>query len=188
VALPTLVIVSGPPGSGKTTLAHRLAGALGCPAVCRDEIKQGMARATPGFVPAPGDPLTRRTYATFFAVLELLVGAGVTVVAEAAFQDRLWRAGLEPLAGQAELRIVQCIVEPAVARARIARRLAADAPGRAAHADQDLLRELAGGTRAVERFVPIALAARTIRVDTTDGYRPGLPALVAFVDQARADR
>jgi deoxyadenosine/deoxycytidine kinase len=37
-ALPTLVVVSGPLGAGKTTLAHRLAGAIGCPAICRDEI------------------------------------------------------------------------------------------------------------------------------------------------------
>jgi len=57
---PTLVIISGPPGSGKTTLAHRLAAAIGCPAVCRDEIKEGLAHATPGFTAAPGDELTQR--------------------------------------------------------------------------------------------------------------------------------
>jgi hypothetical protein len=46
---PTLMIVSGPPGSGKTTLAHQIARAVGCPAICRDEIKEGMAHATPAF-------------------------------------------------------------------------------------------------------------------------------------------
>jgi len=34
---PTLVVVSGPPGSGKTTLAHKIAAAVGCPVISRDE-------------------------------------------------------------------------------------------------------------------------------------------------------
>ena len=68
-AHPTLMIVSGPAGSGKTTLAHRLAAMIGCPALCRDELKEGMAAANPGFVPGPSDPLTMQTYELFFAAI-----------------------------------------------------------------------------------------------------------------------
>jgi len=109
-------------GSGKTTLAHKIAQAVGCPAICRDEIKEGMVHVTPGFVAAPGDELTERTLPVFFAVLELLLKAGVTTVAEAAFQDRAWRPRLAPLRDLAQLRIVHCTVDAEVAFARGLRR------------------------------------------------------------------
>lgn len=65
-------------------------------------------------------------------MLRTLLGAGVSVVAEASFQDRLWRIGLEPLTALAELRIVQCKVDPAVGRER--RNAAHKAGGATAHA------------------------------------------------------
>ena len=107
--LPALIVVSGPMGSGKTTLAHLVAQAIGCPAICRDEIKEGMVAATSGFVPRTGDELTLRTLPVFFGVLELLLAGGVTTVAEAAFQDHVWRPRLEPLRGRAQIRIVHCV-------------------------------------------------------------------------------
>lgn len=39
---PVIAVVSGPPGSGKSILAHALADDIGVPAIIRDEIKQGM--------------------------------------------------------------------------------------------------------------------------------------------------
>jgi predicted kinase len=171
---PTLVVVSGPPGAGKTTLAHALGRALPCPAICRDEIKEGMAHATPAYTPSPGDALARRTYTTFFGVLALLVDAGVSVVAEAAFQDRLWRTGLEPLLDRAAFRLVQCRVDPAVARARHTRRLRQQPASRAAHDD---LQVTPGPFEALSLPVP------TLWVETADGYAPTLPEIVAFVGQ-----
>jgi Ni2+-binding GTPase involved in maturation of urease and hydrogenase len=47
--LPVLVVVSGPAGSGKTTLAHEIARAIGCPAICRDEIKHAVVAADVAF-------------------------------------------------------------------------------------------------------------------------------------------
>lgn len=195
--MPTLVVVSGPMGSGKTTLAHAIAAAVGCPAICRDEIKEGMLHGTgagaTSFVPAPGDELTARTLPVFFGVLELLLKAGVSTVAEAAFQDHVWRPRLAPLLRLAQLRIVHCTVDADLAFRRVLRR-AQDNPLRRAHADpvpktpkapedpddpraqaEHRLRHLA--------YRRISLDAPTLEVDTTDGYRPGLDQIVAFVNR-----
>ncbi len=134
IGRPTLLVISGPPGSGKTSLAHALARLIGCPAVCRDEIKEGMVHAVGEFAAAPGDELTLRTLPTFFGVLDLLLAAGVSTVAEAAFQDRVWRPRLERLQGLADIKIVQCFVDARISPDRIQRRQK-ELPTRRAHAD-----------------------------------------------------
>lgn len=171
---PTLIVVSGPAGSGKTTLAHAIAKVIGCPAICRDEIKEGMVHAVGSeFVPGLGDLLTQRTLTAFFALLRLLLEAGVTTVAEAAFQDHVWQPNLEPLAGTARLRVVHCRVDPAVARQRVASR-----PDRSAHADATVLDD----ARYFEDFKPLSLRAPSVQVDTSGPYRPSLDDIAAFVN------
>jgi predicted kinase len=170
---PILMIVSGPAGSGKTTLAHRLAAAVGCPALCRDELKEGMAATSSGFVPGPSDPLTMKTYDLFFAVIRLLLEYGVTHVAEAAFQHTNWVRGLEPLRPLAELRILRCQVPDSLAHIRAEERRR-DQPSRAAHDD-------AGHFSVQRSFEPIQLDAPTLDVDTTNGYDPDLEAIATFM-------
>jgi len=175
---PTLIIVSGPPGAGKTTLAHQMAAAVGCPAVCRDEIKEGMAHATPGVTRRAGDDLTARTLPVFFEVIGLLLTAGVTTVAEAAFQDHVWRPRLTPLLGFAQARIVHCAVDAEVAFERMLRRSAGDRtrrvhndPGPADRADY---------LRRHRAFNRVDLGVPWLEVDTTFGYQPGIAEIAAF--------
>lgn len=177
---PTLAVVSGPPGTGKTTLAQKVAHELGCPAIIRDEIKQGMVLATPGYRSGGDDPLNYRTLDAFFEVLTALLKAGTTVVAEAAFQDGLWRPGLEPLAALARIRVVCCTTPSAVAHDRIARRVR-DSPHRAAHADHELLDAISAGRHSHDRFAPISLEVPKLMVDTSNGYRPGIQDIAAFL-------
>lgn len=177
---PTLAVVSGGPGTGKTTLAHELARALGCPAIIRDEIKQGLVMSTPGYRSGGDDPLNYPTLNAFFDTLKVLLQAGVTVVAEAAFQDRLWRPNLEPLTGLAHLRVIQCTTAAAVAHDRITQRAKKDAH-RAAHGDQELLDAIATGEHSLESFVPISLDVPMLTVDTSDGYSPDLQDIAAFI-------
>ena len=170
VPTPLVVVVSGPPGAGTTTLAHELARAIPCPAVCRDEIKEGLVHGVPDYKPAPGDAEAHRTLEIFFGVIAYLVEARVSLVAEAAFQHALWEPGLAPLLDRARVRVVHCQTGPAVARERIERRYAEPA-SRAIHG-------VSGQTRG---FDPVRLPAPSIEVDTTAGYNPSLEEIVAFL-------
>lgn len=132
------------------------------------------------FEAAAGDPMTQRTYAVFFEVLRTMLTAGVTVVAEAAYQDRLWRMGLEPLTALAQLRIVHCHVDPAIGRER--RDAAHEAGGAGPHA-RIIGEGVEDWKRAYASFDRLSMPAPSIDVDTTHGYAPDLAEIVAFVNR-----
>lgn len=180
VKLPTLAVVSGPPGTGKTTLAQKIAQELGCPAIIRDEIKQGMVLTTPHYRSGGVDPLNYRTLDVFFEVMATLLRARVTVVAEAAFQDDLWRSGLEPLSEIARIRVVHCTTSSTLAQERIVER-AKNSAHRSAHADQEFLDAISDGKFSYDRFKPISLSVPTLTVDTSNGYQPSVQHIGDFL-------
>jgi predicted kinase len=181
--MPTLIVVSGPPGSGKTTLAHALARGIPCPAICRDEIKEGMVHAHGGdFQGRPGDELTRRTLPLFFDVIRLLIEGGVTVVAEAAFVDERWRDGVAPFVERVDVRVVRCRVPAQVSFERADLRAASSEQRRRAHGDSTMDKQLADWQEAFADFEYASLDARAIDVETTDGYAPDLETVLRFIN------
>ena len=174
---PTLIVVTGPSGFGKTTLAHALASAIPCIAICRDEIKEGMVHAVPGFEAAPGDALTKRSTELFFDVVESLLRGGVTVVAEAAYQHARWAWFLNRLKGLANIVVVQCHLDAAEALARMTARGI-----RRAHADAQVLGSITAAD--IVKFTRLAFDAPSIDVDTTDGYAPDIDQVVAFIEHS----
>lgn len=176
---PFLAVVTGRPGSGKTTLAHALARSIRCPAVCRDEIKEGFVHTT-GDVGTPGDEISLHIYGVFFDTLTHLLRNGISLVAEAAFQHKAWAPKLAPILDIARVRIIHCEIDPQLARSRHVERGLADPERERFHHDRPVQAAREGRALPVGDYEPPRLDVPTLTVDTSDGYRPALEAIAAF--------
>jgi predicted kinase len=179
IAKPSLIVVTGRPGSGKTSLFHSLARAVRCPAICRDEIKEGLVNAG-GESAEPADDVARKAYEIFFDTIKRLLENRVTLIAEAAFQHKLWAPKLEPLREIARIRIVLCEVEPELARARHIARSRDDPARERFHPDRVMQAAREGREAPLESYDPPHLDVPILRVNTSDGYRPDFESVVSF--------
>ena len=177
---PLVVVVAGRPGSGKTSLAHALAKAVRCPAICRDEIKEGFVNTT-GQVGEPDDDIGRRVYEAFFETLTLLLRHRITLVCEAAFQHKVWAPKLEPLREIANVRMVICNIEAELARSRHIERGLADPAREHFHHDRPVQAAREGIDLPIGDYDPPHLNVPTLNVDTSAGYQPAFETIVSWV-------
>lgn len=176
--LPSLIIVTGRPASGKTTLAHSLARKIRCPIISRDEIKEGLINTV-----KTDEKIEDRTkwqvYNTFFEVIELLLTNSITLIAEAAFQHKLWIPKLELLESIAEIKIVYCRIDPESARLRFIQRGLSDPQRVFFHGDKAV--QPAKGILPISNYNPPIMNVPTLTVNTSDGYEPKIAEIVSFI-------
>lgn len=127
---PTLVVmVTGHPATGKTTLAHHLARELGLPLLWRDRIKETLLDLLPP-PDAEATAWSRRlsgvSWNLFYQQIETLLQAGVDHVVESNFDPAYADANWHRLTRTYSLRLVQirCETAPDTLLARYRARIA----------------------------------------------------------------
>lgn len=174
---PSLIVVTGRPASGKSTLAHLLAKEIKCPLIARDELKEGYINT----LGVRHDQLDKdaawHIYRLFFETINLLIAKNISLIAEAAFQDHLWKPQLLHLQDKAEIRIIICEIKPDLAKTRFEHRLLANPDRHKFHGDNQHKKN--GGLQT-DTYVPVDMDVPTLRVDTTQDYSPELQQIVEF--------
>ena len=84
-ALPLVLLVCGAPGTGKTTLARKLAPTLGLPLIARDDLKESLFETLGWSTVDWSQQLGRATYELVYLLIERLLEARCSLLVETPF-------------------------------------------------------------------------------------------------------
>jgi predicted kinase len=180
---PPLVIVSGAPASGKTTLAPLLADRLPLPLLSKDRLRQIFRDAFNAETLEEVRRLLGPGFVVYYGLISELLRSGVGVVAECNFHRGISEPEMRPVAALGAPVIVHCQVDRALSIQRFIERDRLQLPDRRYAFDGERIAELERGIPqdAWDRAEPVDIGAPVLRVDTTDGYAPDLDGIIAFI-------
>jgi predicted kinase len=163
----TLLVISGLPASGKTTLARRLAAELRLPLVGRDDIKERLFERLGWSDREWSKWLGVASWDLLYWFVETQLAAGQSCVVESNFNPEWDSERIDGLAVRFRARLIQfhCHAAGDVLVERYLDRVASGErhPGHADHVTIDEFR----GRLLAAKPEPLAIAGKTVVVDTT---------------------
>ena len=158
--LPRLVVVTGPPGAGKTTIAAELRAQLGLPLIAKDTLKELLGGAFEIDDRVRSQQLGSVVFELIAVLVKELLDQGVSVIAEGNFtESSALFSGLPPT----EVVQVYVTATPETLRERLQTR---DSHRHPVHYDAEAAEEVSA--RAAEgEWPPLSIGGRLIEIDTT---------------------
>jgi predicted kinase len=165
---PALILVTGKPASGKSTLATKLAADLQYPLLTKDSIKEALYDSLGWSNKEHSRRLGIASFNVLYVVLGALLSAGVSAVAEAPFHPEISARELTALRDRHPFTLVQvlCRAEGQVLIERYrSRNLSGERhPG---HVQTDAMADVEAYLANGE-YAPVAMDSTIIKVDTTN--------------------
>lgn len=181
---PILVIVSGPPAAGKSSLTAELRDQVQLPLLALDAIKEAVMDVLPPQTVEDTDRLGEAAERVLTTIGARLLEAGPGAILESAFQVAQASRDLRPLAERSRAVVIHCEAPKPVLVRRYRERAESGErdPG---HMDRERERQLPRKLEEGE-FEPPRLGVPVLRVDTSDRYDPPLDEVVAWVRRSTA--
>lgn len=162
-----IVLVTGPPASGKSFIAQVLADRLGVPLIAKDAIKETLYDELGTGDVAWSRKLGRATFALVYQALETQLRALCPVIVEGNFSADHARVEFARLGQRFRFRVLEihCTAPLDVLLARYEARAESRHPG---HADMERLDDIGAATAGAPGYAPLCISGGDLLViDTT---------------------